>query len=93
MPVFGKGAGSTENSLIGAGRSLIVENNYGYDDPTSVAGGRHHRAGVHPGRHQQRRHAAAARSGSNTTVSAPTVVPKLSLGTGLIYAYTNPAAT
>ena len=30
-PVFGKGASATENSLIGVGDSLIVENNYGYD--------------------------------------------------------------
>ncbi|MGH2925387.1 MAG: hypothetical protein ACRDK1_05370, partial [Solirubrobacterales bacterium] len=32
-PVFEKGASATENSLITAGRSLIVENNYGYQDP------------------------------------------------------------
>ena len=32
-PVFAKGASATENSLLGAGRSLIVENNYGYQDP------------------------------------------------------------
>ena len=33
MPVFDKGASATENSLITAGRSLFVENNYGYQDP------------------------------------------------------------
>ena len=33
VPVFGSGASATENSLITAGRSLIVENNYGYQDP------------------------------------------------------------
>ncbi len=31
VPVFGKGASADENSLISMGRSLIVENNYGYD--------------------------------------------------------------
>ena len=31
--MFKKGASATENSLITAGRSLIVENNYGYQDP------------------------------------------------------------
>jgi len=31
VPVFAKGASATENSLIGAGRSIVVENNYGYD--------------------------------------------------------------
>ncbi len=30
VPVFEPGASATENSLITAGRSLIVENNYGY---------------------------------------------------------------
>ena len=33
QPVFAKGASATENSLLTAGRSLIVENNYGYQDP------------------------------------------------------------
>src|SRR3954447_17482563 len=31
VPVFKKGASDTENSLISMGRSLYVENNYGYD--------------------------------------------------------------
>ena len=33
VPVFDKGASATENSLLTAGRVLIVENNYGYQDP------------------------------------------------------------
>src|SRR5207248_674460 len=33
VPVFDRGASATENSLITAGRSLFVENNYGYQDP------------------------------------------------------------
>jgi hypothetical protein len=40
MPVFSRGAGATENSLIGAGRAIIVENNYGYQSPASVTGGK-----------------------------------------------------
>jgi hypothetical protein len=31
VPVFEKGASADENSLIAAGRSIFVENNYGYD--------------------------------------------------------------
>jgi hypothetical protein len=31
VPVFAKGASATENSLIGIGQSLVVENNFGYD--------------------------------------------------------------
>ena len=41
QPVFEQGAGSTDNSLIGAGHSIIVENNYGYTGPTATTmGGR-----------------------------------------------------
>src|SRR5215211_1129646 len=36
QPVFEKGASATDNSLIGAGRSLVVENNY--DDAGAGAG-------------------------------------------------------
>lgn len=87
VPVFGKGSGSTENSLIGAGRSLIVENNYGYDEPSSVAGGRTTKPGFT--RVDINRRGTRCRTvWRNKEVSAPTVVPKLSLATGLIYAYT-----
>src|ERR671914_2223966 len=33
VPVFDQGASATENSLMTNGRSLYVENNYGYQDP------------------------------------------------------------
>ncbi len=33
QPVFGMGTGATENSLMVSQRSIIVENNYGYQDP------------------------------------------------------------
>ena len=33
QPVFRKGASATENSIIATGRSMIVENNYGYAPP------------------------------------------------------------
>jgi hypothetical protein len=39
VPVFPRGAGDTENSVIVAGRSMIVENNFGYSDPSSVSNG------------------------------------------------------
>src|SRR5439155_743051 len=39
VPVFAPGMGATENSLIGTGTSLLVENNYGYTGPASVNGG------------------------------------------------------
>ncbi len=87
VPVFGRGAGDTENSLIAAGRSIIVENNYGYTGPTSTSGG----AVTTPGFAR----VDINRSGEgchtvwrNTTDAAPTVVSKLSLATGLVYTYT-----
>src|SRR6202011_6225077 len=39
VPVFRPGASSTDTSLIGTGRSIIVENNYGYTGPTATTNG------------------------------------------------------
>ena len=55
VPVFGKHTGDTENSLLGAGRSLIVENNYGYQDPFGAQRRCGHHAGLRQGRSQQER--------------------------------------
>lgn len=87
VPVFTKGGGSTENSLIGAGRSLVVENNFGYNGPQSVLAGHTTRPGF------ERIDINSSGTGCrtvwrNTTTAAPSVVPKLSLATGLVYAYT-----
>ena len=90
VPVFEKGASATENSLIAAGRSLIVENNYGYQDPFGPNAG----AVTEPGFARVDVEARTARAASscwtNNDVRAPTVVPKLSTKTGLIYTYTRP---
>ncbi|MGN2635204.1 hypothetical protein ACTD5D_03230 [Nocardia takedensis] len=87
VPVFAPGASATENSLIGAGRSLIVENNFGYTGPQSTMFGRTTTPGF------ARVDIDADGQGctlawTNDTVAAPSVVPKLSLATGLIYTYT-----
>jgi hypothetical protein len=86
VPVFRRGASDTENSLIAAGRSMIVENNYGYSGPeTTVAGGQ-----TTPGfaRVDVNRSGTGCRLVWTTrSLDAPTVVPKLSLAAGLIYAY------
>jgi hypothetical protein len=91
IPVFAKGASATENSLIAAGPSLVVENNYGYTSPASTSLGGHTKPGF------ARVDIDADGGGcrlvwTNTTVAAPTVVPKLSLATGLVYAYTKTRA-
>ena len=87
VPVFDAGASATENSLITNGRSLYVENNYGYQDPFGPNSG----ALTTPGfaRVDVNRNGRGCRKvWTNTTERAPTVVPKLSTRTGLIYTYT-----
>jgi hypothetical protein len=89
QPVFAKGASATENSLLTAGRSLIVENNYGYQDPFGPNSG----AVTQPGfaRVDVKRSGEGCKlRWTNKDVRAPTVVPKLSTKTGLIYAYARP---
>ena len=89
QPVFAKGASATENSLLTAGRSLIVENNYGYQDPFGPNSG----AVTQPGfaRVDVKKSGEGCKlRWTNKDVRAPTVVPKLSTKTGLIYAYARP---
>jgi hypothetical protein len=82
VPVFEPGASATENSLITSARSIFVENNYGYQDPFGPSSG----AVTTPGFAR----VDVTRNGcrkvwTNTTERAPSVVPKLSTATGLIY--------
>ena len=83
--VFRKGAGSTDNSLIGTATSMVVENNFGYTGPTSTVGG-----STEPG--VERVDIDADGKGCHTvwrsTERSPSVVPKLSLENGLVYLYT-----
>ena len=85
QPVFQRGASATDQSLIGTGRSLVVENNHGYSGPAATQGGRTTSPGLERvdldaggGCH------SAWRSGEH----APSVVPKLSAANGLVYTYT-----
>jgi outer membrane protein assembly factor BamB len=89
VPVFDQGASATENSLITSGRSIFVENNYGYQDPFGPSSG----AVTTPGFAR----VDVTKNGcrkvwTNTTERAPSVVPKLSTETGLIYMYTRDPA-
>lgn len=89
VPVFEQGASATDNSLIGIGRSLFVENNYGYVGPEVARGPQ-----TVPG--FARVDVLLERDGcvpvwTNATVMSPSVVPKLSRASGLIYAYTRQA--
>jgi hypothetical protein len=88
QPVFQAGASATDNSLIVARRSLVVENNYGYTGPASTQGGRSTTPGVE--RVQLDRDGSGCRRVWHSDEVSPTVVPKLSLATGLVYLYTKP---
>jgi hypothetical protein len=88
-PVFAPDQGSTDNSLIGAGRSLIVENNYGYAGPASTSNGATTIAGL--ARVDIDRDGRGCRLVWESEEHAPSVVPKLSLRNGLVYTYTKDA--
>jgi hypothetical protein len=86
VPVLARGASTTENSLVAAGRSFIIENNYGYEGPQTTTLGRSTTPGVarvllrHDG----------CRVSWTSQATAPTSVPKASHGNGLLYVYTKP---
>ncbi len=89
QPVFAKGKSATENTLLAAHRSLIVENNYGYQDPFGPNAG----AVTAPGFARvdlSKKGAGCRLVWQNRTVRSPTVVPKVSTKTGLIYTYSRP---
>jgi hypothetical protein len=85
--VFKSGASATDQSLIAAGDSIITENNYGYSGVTSTEQGGTTSPGIErvdldPG--------GGCHRVWTSPVRAPSVVPKLSLGNGLVYTYTKP---
>jgi hypothetical protein len=85
-PVFAPGAGATENSMVAVGRSVVVENNYGYEGPRSTMFGKTTepgitRVGIEDGR---------CTTAWTSPEVAPTSVPKASLASGLLYVYTKP---
>ena len=88
QPVFRKGASATDNSLITARNSLVVENNYGYSSPQAVNGGNSTAPGIE--RVDVDKDGTGCHTVWKSNTVAPTVVPKLSLATGLVYAYTKP---
>jgi hypothetical protein len=87
QPVFQQGASATDNSLIGAGKSLIVENNYGYSGPAATENGGVTSPGIE---RVDIGDTGTCRTVWRSSERAPSVVPKLSLGNGLVYTYTKP---
>ena len=88
-PVFASGASATENSLVAAGHSVIVENNYGYEGPQSTLLGKT----TTPGVARVAIDNGKCRVMWTSAVTAPTSVPKVSLGNGLVYVYSKQAST
>lgn len=86
MPVFKPHQSATENTLIGHGRSLIVENNAGYDLFLTMRGGKTSAPGL--ARIDVREDGSGCDLVWESQEVSQTTVPKLSTATGLIYLYT-----
>ncbi|MEV6398702.1 hypothetical protein AB0M39_28645 [Streptomyces sp. NPDC051907] len=85
VPVFASGASTTDNSLITWGDSIVVENNYGYENPSSLVFGRSVVGGV--SRIDVREDGSGCDTVWHSDVRSPSVVPKLSTANGLLYLY------
>jgi hypothetical protein len=84
VPVFDKGGSATDNSLIAAGRAIVVTNNYGYAGPVGTSTG----STVTPGITRidvDRDGKGCHVVWENTEERSPSAVPKLSLANGLVY--------
>ncbi|HJR89388.1 MAG TPA: hypothetical protein VJ782_04430 [Aeromicrobium sp.] len=86
QPVLAANAGTTDNSLVAAGDSFIIENNYGYSGPTSTMLGQT----TTPGIARVMVHNDGCHVAWTNDSIAPSSVAKASLGNGLLYAYTKP---
>jgi hypothetical protein len=88
-PVFRSGASATDNSLIATDRSIVVENNFGAG-LTSTFRGAVTASGIE--RIDLDRDGQGCHTVWRSREIAPSVVPKLSLATGLVYTYTQTRA-
>jgi hypothetical protein len=86
QPVFAPGASDTDQSLIGTDRSMVVENNFGYTGPAATQNGGTTSPGL--ARVDINVSGVGCHVVWNSAERAPSVVPKLSLGNGLVYTYT-----
>jgi hypothetical protein len=86
QPVLAANAGTTDNSLVAAGSSFIIENNYGYGGPLSTLLGKT----TTPGLARVMVDDDGCHVAWTNDAIAPSSVAKASLGNGLLYAYTKP---
>lgn len=98
VPVFARHRGSTDNSLIAFGRSIVVENNYGYTGPQqNPPSGDPFRntPTTEPGVTRvvvDYADGTCRKAWTNREVRVPSSVSKASTRTGLVYVYEHPAA-
>lgn len=83
--VFAAGASSTDQSLIATPELIVVENNFGYTGPGATQLGRSTTPGL---ARLDLRADGTCSMGWTSKEIAPSVVPKLSLASGLVYTYT-----
>ena len=84
QPLFSQGASDTDQSLAAAGNSLVAENNYGYSSPLATENGGSTTGGLE----RVDIGTKGCRTVWHSDERAPSVVPKVSLGAGLVYTYT-----
>jgi hypothetical protein len=85
QPVFTQGASDTDQSLIATPRSMVVENNYGYTGPASTSQGKTTTPGL---ARVDLDDGGGCHTVWDSNEIAPSVVPKLALGAGVVYTYT-----
>jgi hypothetical protein len=88
-PVFDPGASATDQSLVATPTAIVAENNFGYTGPAATENGRT----TTPGLQRVDVDATGCHTVWRSAETAPSVVPKLSLGAGLLYTYTKDART
>ena len=86
QPLFAPGASATDNTFVGFGRSLVVENNAGYDIFPTMMFGSTGAGGV--ARVDVDENGRGCHVVWESREISQTTVPKLSLGSGLLYLYT-----
>jgi hypothetical protein len=86
-PVFSKGAGDTDQSLIATPTSIVVENNYGYSGPAATQNGKT----TTPGLERIDLGGGGCRKVWHSNETSPSAVAKLSLANGIVYTYTKDA--
>jgi hypothetical protein len=85
VPVFDARRSTTDNSLVGYGRTLVVENNYGYENVTSLTFGRTVPGGLT--RVDVRPDGTGCDVVWTSPVRSPSTVAKLSTVNGLVYVH------